>query len=107
MARDFAKKFYNSKEWKKCREGYKQSINGLCERCLKEGKYVPGEEAHHKIYLTPDNINDPYITLSFENLELLCQSCHSKEHMSKYNPLVEGFYFDDNGDLKYEENYSG
>lgn len=32
MAREFAKKFYNSKAWKKCREAYKKKVNGLCER---------------------------------------------------------------------------
>lgn len=99
MAREFAIKFYNSKQWKKCREGYKQSVNGLCERCLKNGKYVPGDEVHHKEYLTPENINDPYVTLSFENLELLCSSCHSKEHMSKYDVVREDVMFDENGDL--------
>jgi len=100
MARDFAKKFYNSKEWKKCREAYKQSRFGICERCLKEGKYVAGEEVHHKIYLTPENINDPYIALSFSNLELLCQSCHSIEHNRKYKEVVrEGLRFDNLGNL--------
>lgn len=100
MARDFAKKFYNSKEWKKCREAYKQSVNGLCERCLNNGKYVPGDEVHHKIYLTPDNINDPYITLSFSNLELLCATCHSIEHNRREKEVVrEGLMFDNNGDL--------
>ncbi len=99
MARDFAKKFYNSKAWKKCREAYKQSVNGLCERCLKNGKYVVGDEVHHKICLTPENINNPDITLSFENLELLCSSCHSIEHNEKYSPVREGFGFDENGDL--------
>jgi 5-methylcytosine-specific restriction endonuclease McrA len=94
MAREFARKFYNSKAWKKCREAYKQSVYGLCERCGQ-----PGDEVHHKIYLTPENINDPYITLSFENLELLCSSCHSIEHNEKYSPLREGFGFDENGDL--------
>jgi len=100
MARDFAIKFYNSKEWKKCREAYKQSVNGLCERCLANGKYVAGEEVHHKIYLTPENINDPYIALSFSNLELLCQSCHSIEHNRKYKEVVrEGLRFDNLGNL--------
>ena len=100
MARDFAKKFYNSKALKKCREAYKKKVNGLCERWLKEGKYVPGDEVHHKIPLTPENINDPYITLSFENLELLCSSCHSIEHNRKYKEIVrEGLKFDNLGNL--------
>ena len=34
---------------------------------------------HHKIYLTPQNINDPAVTLAEDNLELLCQDCHNKE----------------------------
>lgn len=100
MARDFAIKFYNSKEWKKCREGYKQSVNGLCERCLREGKYVPGDEVHHKVWLTPVNINNPDITLSFNNLELLCATCHSIEHNRIEKEVVrEGLTFDSNGDL--------
>lgn len=95
MAREFAKKFYNSKEWKKCREAYRNNTKDkLCERCGE-----PGDEVHHIIYLTPNNINDPYITLSWDNLELLCQSCHSKEHMSKHGPLRDDVMFDSNGDL--------
>jgi RNA polymerase-binding transcription factor DksA len=37
MARDFSKKFYNSKEWAKCREAFKQSKYGICERCGQAG----------------------------------------------------------------------
>lgn len=72
--------FYNSTQWKTTRELYKKSKQGLCERCLKMGLTVPAEEIHHKIRLTKDNINDPKITLSFDNLEALCISCHDKEH---------------------------
>ena len=105
MAQDWAKKFYNSKKWKKCRASFILSKNGLCERCLSNDKYVPGEEVHHIIYLTPENINNPDITLSFENLELLCASCHSKEHNEKYSPLMEGYGFDREGNLTYTPPY--
>ncbi len=95
MARDFAIKFYNSKEWKKCRESYiNNTVDKLCERCGE-----PGEEVHHIIYLTPENINDPYVTLSWDNLELLCSSCHSKEHNKKYDVVREVVMFDEKGDL--------
>jgi 5-methylcytosine-specific restriction protein A len=94
VARDFAIKFYNSKEWKKCRESFKESKFHICNRCGE-----PGEEVHHIIYLSPDNINDPYITLSWDNLELLCQSCHSKEHMSKYDVVRDDVMFDEKGEL--------
>ena len=99
MAREFSKKFYNSKQWIKCRELYKQSVNGLCERCLKRGKYVLGDEVHHKIHLSPKNINNPDITLNFDNLELLCASCHSLHHNSIYNATREDVMFDSKGDL--------
>ena len=92
--KEWAKPFYKSKAWRDCRYAYFISKHGLCERCGRPGKIV-----HHKIYLTPENINDPYITLSFENLELLCSSCHSIEHNEKYSPVREGFGFDENGDL--------
>ena len=100
MAQLWARKFYNSKQWIACREAYKQSVNGLCERCLKGDKYTPGYEVHHKIYLTPDNINDPYITLSFQNLELLCSPCHSIEHNRTEKEVVrDGLMFDSKGEL--------
>lgn len=99
MARDFSKKFYNSKEWKKCREGYKQSKHHICERCG-----MPGDEVHHKVWLTPDNINNPDITLSFKNLELLCATCHSIEHNRIEKEVVrEGLMFNSNGELVRSE----
>jgi 5-methylcytosine-specific restriction protein A len=99
MAKEFSKKFYNSAKWIRCRELYKQVKNGLCERCLKKGIYSAGEEVHHKIWLTPENINDPEITLSFDNLELLCASCHTYEHIGKHSPVREGLVFNDKGEL--------
>lgn len=104
MAREFARKFYNSKEWKKCRDNYKQQVNGLCERCLAKGKYVLGDEVHHKIHLTQKNINNPDITLCWDNLELLCQSCHSIEHNRVHKEIVrEGLIFNDKGELVRSE----
>lgn len=35
---------------------------------------------HHKRELTPENINDPAVSLSWDNLELLCRDCHGKAH---------------------------
>ncbi|HIE8455418.1 TPA: HNH endonuclease [Bacillus cereus] len=94
MAKEYAKKFYKSTAWKKCRDSYFKFRHGLCERCTDPGKIV-----HHKNYITPENINDPEITLSFNNLELLCQDCHNREHHEKNSPVVEGVMFDENGDL--------
>lgn len=104
MAKDWAIGFYKSKAWKECRASYISSVNGLCERCLDNNKIVPGVEVHHKIYLSPDNINDPEITLSFENLELLCSSCHSIEHNTKHKEVVRnGLKFDNFGNLVVDD----
>ena len=80
MARTFAKAFYKSKAWLNCREAYIKSQRGLCEECLKEGRLTPAEIVHHKVELTPDNINDPNISLNFDNLEAVCHACHDKIH---------------------------
>ena len=55
----------------------------MCERCLADGMIVPAEEVHHKIRLTPENINDPTIALNHDNLVALCKACHLKEHRTK------------------------
>jgi 5-methylcytosine-specific restriction enzyme A len=80
--KEFARTFYKSKAWRNCRKTYAQSVGGLCEQCLKNGIYKAGEIVHHKTALTPDNINDPDISLSWDNLELLCRDCHAKAHGS-------------------------
>jgi 5-methylcytosine-specific restriction endonuclease McrA len=90
----WAKSFYKSKAWRQCRDAFFASRYGLCERCGK-----PGVIVHHKIKLTPSNINDPTVTLNWNNLELLCQDCHNKEHGGSVT--ADGLEFDENGDLIY------
>lgn len=97
MAKEFAKTFYNSKEWKKCRAAYIKSVDGLCERCNELGLIL-----HHKKELNPRNINNPNITLNWDNLEYLCQECHNKHHNSKYSPTRSGLRFDEQGRLVKE-----
>lgn len=80
MAREFAKQFYNSREWKRCRAAYiarRRAVDGgLCESCHEK----PGYIVHHKTELNPDNINDPDIALGFNNLKYDCHVCHQKEN---------------------------
>lgn len=98
MAKDYSKKFYRSKAWQECRKGYIDSVNGLCERCLIKRIYKPGKIVHHINYITPTNINDPYITLNWDNLEYLCQDCHNEEHHAK-EIIANGLFFDENGQI--------
>ena len=48
--------------------------NPLCDMCLKEHKFVQGQDVHHKTKLRvrPDLRDEP------SNLQSLCHSCHSK-----------------------------
>lgn len=100
MAKEFSKSFYNSKKWKDVRSAYVLSKFGLCERCGKPNS----KQVHHKIYLTSENIDNPDISLNFDNLELLCDVCHQKEHFEKYSPILYGLKFDKDGQLIKENN---
>ena len=84
MAADSIEAFYSSWVWVKCRKAYTTSKSGLCERCLARGLIVPGAEVHHKTRLTPDNVNNPDISLNWDNLELLCTACHKAEHTAAH-----------------------
>lgn len=93
MAQDYAVAFYKSNEWVKCRDGFMGSKYYICERCGELAKIC-----HHKTYITPQNISDPNITLNWDNLEALCQDCHTREHLSG-EICVEGLAFDSKGNL--------
>ena len=68
-------RFYKSNAWFVARNIKTNATQGKCERCG-----AIGEEVHHKIRLTVDNVNDTNISLNQDNLELLCRDCHNKEH---------------------------
>ena len=95
MAKDFSKRFYSSKAWQDCRNSYAASKAHLCERCLLKGLYVPGEIVHHKTELTPENIGDPRISLSWDNLELVCRECHAEAHSE--HDKGRRYIFDEDG----------
>lgn len=78
--KEYAKSFYSGFQWKQTRKAYAKSKHNLCERCMAKGLFVPGEIVHHKIHLTPANINDPDVAYSWDNLELVCYACHNEEH---------------------------
>lgn len=97
---EFARKFYLSKAWRNTRDYIFRRDMGLCVRCGRPGKIV-----HHKIHLTPQNINNLAITLSEDNLELLCRECHAIEHEGQA-PTAAGLMFDSEGNLvEREGNY--
>lgn len=97
MAKEWAKSFYKSTSWKKCKDSYIKSVHGLCERCEK-----PGYIVHHKKHLTQSNITNPDVALNHDNLEYLCLDCHNKHHdfdREKKSSTRNGFKFNKNGEL--------
>jgi len=89
----FARRFYKSRAWQECRDAYYVSQHGICERCGNAGVIV-----HHKEPLTPENINNPNITLNWDNLEVLCLDCHNKEHFGT-DAIQDGLMFDEDGNV--------
>ena len=79
MAKEFSRKFYNSKTWKNIRHCYIMSRiredGGMCEQCHER----PGVIVHHKDILNPENIGDEYTSMHADNLELVCKECHDAE----------------------------
>lgn len=100
MAKEWAKAFYNSKAWIRCRTSYiakRITIDGgMCEECHKNLGYI----VHHKIMLTPENISNPDVALNHRYMEYVCKDCHDafEGHgvggHGKVRPLC---MFDENG----------
>ena len=90
MARDFSRDFYHSRQWKAAQASYMRlpvkTTRGICpplmcERCYElTGQLVPAEIVHHKTFLSPENIDDPSVTLSHDNLMRVCRDCHARLH---------------------------
>ena len=93
MAQSFAKAFYKSTRWRKCRAAFiadRMRIDGgLCQMCRDE----PGYIVHHKVWLTPQNIDDPDVALNPANFLYVCHDCHNKIENDGGNL----YYFDEQG----------
>lgn len=108
MAQDWAKSFYSSAAWVHNRKAYMDTPidtpfgivpPGVCERCYSIGEMRPAKVVHHVIHLTPQNINDPHVTLSFDNFQRLCQDCHAVVHSGLVQTRAR---FDSDGNLVRE-----
>ena len=98
LVKDYAEWFYKSRQWKENRTAFLKSKFHICERC--HNRDGVGNIAHHKIHITPDNIFDENITMNWDNLECLCQTCHNKEHHKvEESVTAEGLMFDIYGQL--------
>lgn len=106
-AKPWAVSFYHSSEWLRTREAYMNlpirtdrgiCPPGMCERCFSMGVLRPANTVHHVTWLTPDNIGDPSVSLSFDNLMRVCMDCHAAIHsgLGEATPRVA---FDSEGNV--------
>jgi len=67
--------------------------HGLCQECLRHGRYTPATAVHHKQEL----LERWDLRLDPDNLESLCDECHNR--MRAGPSTAEGLWFDENGGL--------
>ena len=94
MAKEFAKRFYESAAWQQARWLAMEKAHWLCNRCKRPALIV-----HHKTALTPLNITNLDIALGQDNLEALCLECHNFIH-AKNKILNKNLMFTEDGDIK-------
>lgn len=87
-------KIYHTSAWRKLRQAYYDDQHGICEWCGS-----PGDIVDHIEEITEENVDDPFITFNWDNLQLLCLPCHNRKTFTKHSPVREGFGFDENGNL--------
>ncbi len=96
--KDFAESFYLGKAWQACRQSYVDSRllidGGLCEECREDLGYI----VHHRTWLTPENIDNPDVSLDHSNLEYVCLKCHNRIH-GHFTTSGRRCVFDANGDV--------
>ncbi len=99
MAKAYAKKFYNSKEWIKARKSFislRVSIDGgICQECKKDLGYI----VDHVEEIKPINIDDPNITLNQENFRYLCLICHNRKTFGEARVTGTDVMFNEMGEL--------
>lgn len=72
---------YNSQQWKILR-ARKLQAQPLCERCLKEGRYVSAHAVHHRVPIETARTYERMRCLAYDwsNLQSLCDKCHAEVH---------------------------
>ena len=99
MAHQYARPFYDSLAWKRCRASYIQKRikidGGLCEACHLRIGYI----VHHKTMIDETNVNDVEVTLNHDNLQFVCKACHDRmeNHFVRSSSTKVRYEFDQFG----------
>lgn len=74
------KSFYASEKWVTLRLLLINERGNKCNHCK---EIIPRSKdliGHHKVELTPENVNDSMISLNPDLIEIVCFDCHNKIH---------------------------
>lgn len=99
MAKEYARPFYNSHAWQRCRASYIanriKADGGFCEACHQR----PGVIVHHKTMIDEANVNDVNVTLNHSNLQFVCKQCHDRmeDHFIRSRDVNIRYEFDAKG----------
>ena len=74
-----SKQFYATKAWRKLSYVMRMSSGSVCDMCNNTFE-LSQLRAHHKAELNEFNINDVSISLNPDNIQVLCHSCHDRQH---------------------------
>lgn len=90
---DVLKSFYNSVRWRKFRPiiiADRAPICVDCHRVITNSKEI--EIDHDPIELTPENVNDPKISLNPDNVKIRCHDCHNRRHNRFCHKVEQGVF---------------
>lgn len=100
MAKAFAIGFYKSKKWQDCRQSFiaeRMLVDGgLCQLCKERHGFI----VHHKIMINEGNINNPDVTLNYDNLLFVCKKCHDDLPGHGIGCEPKKYFFDESGMLR-------
>lgn len=82
-------RFYASDEWRAFRLTVIGERGPRCEYCGERVAKAQELTLHHKIELTPENVNDAMIALNPENVMVVHHGCHNRIH--KRNTARKGY----------------
>lgn len=88
-----ARAFYRSVAWLKMRRLILERDHGLCQECVRHGRYTPATAVHHI-----QELRERWdLRLEPSNLEAICDECHNR--MRAGASTAEGLMFDAEGNL--------
>lgn len=93
MAKDWARKVYDSAAYAQMRAYCYERDKGVCVMCR-----APAEICDHIVELTPENVDNPAIALSPDNGQMLCWACHNQKTSGSL-ATVDGARFDADGNF--------